>query len=101
VDLAGGGAGHDADGLPIDEEPEAVVLGGDGDDLARVDQADPDLLGVGNATPLSPQGFKAHPSAGVPFCLCCLFSLVSDSGLPGRWRSLCLGFNLDSGHIGA
>lgn len=45
VDLAGGGAGHDADGLPVDGEPEAVVLGGDGEDLARVDQADLDLLG--------------------------------------------------------
>jgi hypothetical protein len=49
VDLAGGGAGHDAGGLPVDDEPEAVVLGGDGDDLARVDQADLDLLGGGLA----------------------------------------------------
>ena len=45
MDLACGGAGHDADGLPVDDEPEGVVLGGDGDDLARVDQADLDLLG--------------------------------------------------------
>ena len=45
MDLACGGTGNDSGGLPVDLEPEAVVLGGDGDDLARVDQADLDLLG--------------------------------------------------------
>ena len=45
VDLTGGGAGNDSGRLPVDLEPEAVVPGGDGDDLARVDQADLDLLG--------------------------------------------------------
>ena len=45
MDLAGGGAGNDSGGLPVDDEPEAVVPGDDGDDLARVDQPDLDLLG--------------------------------------------------------
>lgn len=40
VDLAGGGAGHHADGLPVDDEPEGMVFGGDGDELARVPQAE-------------------------------------------------------------
>jgi hypothetical protein len=44
VDLLAGGAGHDACGLPVDDQPEAVVPGDDGDDLARMDHADLDAL---------------------------------------------------------
>jgi hypothetical protein len=44
VEFAGGGARHHADGSAVGPDPEAVVLGGDGDELARVDQADLDLL---------------------------------------------------------
>jgi hypothetical protein len=45
VDLASRGARHDVGDLPVDDEPEGMVLGSDRDDLARVDQADLDLLG--------------------------------------------------------
>ena len=44
VDFAAGGAGHGADGFAVDDHPEAVVLGDDGDDLACVGHADLDLL---------------------------------------------------------
>jgi hypothetical protein len=45
VDLAGGGAGDDGDGVTVDVQPEAVVAGRDGDDLAGVDDAGLDPLG--------------------------------------------------------
>ena len=45
MDLAGGGAGDDADGLAVEAELELLVAGGDSDDLARVDHADVDALG--------------------------------------------------------
>jgi hypothetical protein len=45
VDLPGRGPGHDGDGLAVDVEPEAVIVSGDGDDLAGVDHADLDSLG--------------------------------------------------------
>src|SRR6516165_806406 len=44
VDLTAGGAGHNANSLPVDDQPEAVVLADYGDDLARVGHADLDLL---------------------------------------------------------
>jgi hypothetical protein len=36
ADFPAGGAGHNSDGLAFDDQPEAVGLGDDGDDLARV-----------------------------------------------------------------
>jgi len=39
------GAGDDSDGVAVDVEPEAVVVGGVGDDFAGVDHADLDPLG--------------------------------------------------------
>src|SRR5215468_90517 len=44
VDFAAGGAGHDSDGVAVDDQPEAVGLGDDGDDLPGVGHADLDLL---------------------------------------------------------
>ena len=44
VDLAAGGPRRDGDGFPVDDQPEGVVSGQDGDGLARVDHADLDLL---------------------------------------------------------
>jgi len=45
VDLGGGRAWHDGDCLVVEADLEAVVARGDGDELARVDHADLDLLG--------------------------------------------------------
>src|SRR6185437_9459650 len=42
--LLAGGAVQDADGFPVDDQPEAVVLGEDGDGLARVGHAGLDAL---------------------------------------------------------
>src|SRR5215472_12445812 len=44
IDFAAGGAGHDPGGLAVDDQPEAVVLGDDGDDLAGMGHADLDAL---------------------------------------------------------
>src|SRR5215469_3050830 len=44
VDFAAGGAGHDADVLAVDDQPESIVLGDDGDDLSCVGHADVDAL---------------------------------------------------------
>ena len=74
--------------LPVDGEPEGVVLGGDGDDLARVDQADLDLLGghhdaaAGRDPPLhghrpGPRGRAARGLAGA----------AQPEPVPGRSRS--------------
>ena len=54
VEFAGGGARHHADGSGVGLDPEAVVLGGDGDDLARVDQADLDRLVQQGRSPAIP-----------------------------------------------
>jgi hypothetical protein len=73
VDLAGGGARHHADGLPVDAEPEGVVFGGDSNNLARVDQADLDLrlaareiAGARGAAEPSPAGGRSFVTKGVP-----------------------------------
>src|SRR5215470_2901324 len=44
ADFAAGGAGHGGDGLAVDDQPETVVLGDEGDDLSCVGHADLDLL---------------------------------------------------------
>src|SRR5258708_38569538 len=44
MDLAGGGAGDDGGGLPVDPHPEAVVLADHGGGLACVDHPGLDLL---------------------------------------------------------
>src|SRR5262249_19172961 len=44
ADLVMGGAGHDADGFPVDDQAEGVALRDDGDDLACVGHADLDAL---------------------------------------------------------
>ena len=44
VDLVAGRAGHDANGVAVDDQPEVVALGDDGDDLSGVGHADLDVL---------------------------------------------------------
>ena len=44
VDVLAVGGGHGGDGVAVDDQPEAVVLGEDSDDLARVGHADVDAL---------------------------------------------------------
>jgi hypothetical protein len=52
VDFAGGRTRHCADHLTVDDKLELVILSGDGDNLAGVDQADLDALqGRASGTP--------------------------------------------------
>ena len=46
VDFVAGGAGHDGDGFAVDDQPEAVVLGHDGDDLSGLKDYVATLAGV-------------------------------------------------------